>query len=77
MPSMVLDYGGFMNAKELIELLAWCPEALDIIVIGRGTLAKVSVSIQEDMILPPGWRMVMESKGQQLAGWKRIVYGGA
>lgn len=63
-----------MSAKELIELLAWCPSAIDVIITGRGALAKVSVSIMEDVALPEGWRPVAENKAQWRAGWKRAVW---
>ena len=63
-----------MTASELLQLLAWCPGAFDIVIKGRGNRAMLSLTTLEDARLPEGWRLTNEPSFQRLAGHKRVIY---
>ena len=65
--------GGFMNVKELIEVLAVYPEGIDVVVLGR-TEAKIGLLVEDSTGLKRGWRASNENSMQRKKGWKRICW---
>jgi hypothetical protein len=45
----------------------------DVVIIGRGAKAKLSLSVPETAVVPAGWTTCHEIVQQRIAGWKRIV----
>lgn len=62
-----------MDAIILLNILKELPDAIDIIIIGRGHLATISLSITEDSWVPPNWSFCMEPPKRKIPGWKRII----